>query len=222
MVTKAVINGFYWNLLCHTCTHHTHTHEGKSSLVIQFVENQFVDSYDPTIENSKFTPLSLPPSLLSLPLSLLSLISFFLGLYVHNVMYGYVNINFTTYSLWEGGTLPRTGVPHSACWHCWTGSLCTLRFICTCTCHATGEAIQSFLFWREWTTLLDSEKPLHTRPWNNLYPFATLQSRCTSKAKWVWLPFWTIVGINLVLRPLPIFSVIRRNVEELGVTWRQG
>ncbi len=27
---------------------------GKSSLVIQFVENQFVDSYDPTIENSKF------------------------------------------------------------------------------------------------------------------------------------------------------------------------
>ena len=26
---------------------------GKSSLVIQFVENQFVDSYDPTIENSK-------------------------------------------------------------------------------------------------------------------------------------------------------------------------
>ena len=27
---------------------------GKSSMVIQFVENQFVDSYDPTIENSKF------------------------------------------------------------------------------------------------------------------------------------------------------------------------
>lgn len=26
---------------------------GKSSLSIQFVENQFVDSYDPTIENSK-------------------------------------------------------------------------------------------------------------------------------------------------------------------------
>jgi Ras family protein len=26
---------------------------GKSSLVIQFVENQFVDSYDPTIENSE-------------------------------------------------------------------------------------------------------------------------------------------------------------------------
>lgn len=26
---------------------------GKSSLTIQFVENQFVDSYDPTIENSK-------------------------------------------------------------------------------------------------------------------------------------------------------------------------
>jgi|688.fasta_scaffold1618137_2 Ras family protein len=25
---------------------------GKSSLTIQFVENQFVDSYDPTIENS--------------------------------------------------------------------------------------------------------------------------------------------------------------------------
>ncbi len=25
---------------------------GKSSLVIQFVENQFVDSYEPTIENS--------------------------------------------------------------------------------------------------------------------------------------------------------------------------
>ena len=28
-------------------------HLGKSSLTIQFVENQFVDSYDPTIENSK-------------------------------------------------------------------------------------------------------------------------------------------------------------------------
>lgn len=27
---------------------------GKSSLSIQFVENQFVDSYDPTIENSKY------------------------------------------------------------------------------------------------------------------------------------------------------------------------
>ncbi len=27
---------------------------GKSSLTIQFVENQFVDSYDPTIENSMF------------------------------------------------------------------------------------------------------------------------------------------------------------------------
>ncbi len=27
---------------------------GKSSLVIQFVENQFVDSYDPTIENSEW------------------------------------------------------------------------------------------------------------------------------------------------------------------------
>ena len=27
---------------------------GKSSLTIQFVENQFVDSYDPTIENSKY------------------------------------------------------------------------------------------------------------------------------------------------------------------------
>lgn len=26
---------------------------GKSSLAIQFVENQFVDSYDPTIENSE-------------------------------------------------------------------------------------------------------------------------------------------------------------------------
>lgn len=26
---------------------------GKSSLTIQFVENQFVDSYDPTIENSE-------------------------------------------------------------------------------------------------------------------------------------------------------------------------
>lgn len=26
---------------------------GKSSLTIQFVEGQFVDSYDPTIENSK-------------------------------------------------------------------------------------------------------------------------------------------------------------------------
>lgn len=27
---------------------------GKSSLTIQFVEGQFVDSYDPTIENSKY------------------------------------------------------------------------------------------------------------------------------------------------------------------------
>lgn len=27
---------------------------GKSSLVIQFVEGQFVDSYDPTIENSMY------------------------------------------------------------------------------------------------------------------------------------------------------------------------
>lgn len=26
---------------------------GKSSLTLQFVEGQFVDSYDPTIENSK-------------------------------------------------------------------------------------------------------------------------------------------------------------------------
>lgn len=31
---------------------------GKSSLVIQFVENQFVDSYDPTIENSKLVTLT--------------------------------------------------------------------------------------------------------------------------------------------------------------------
>ena len=30
---------------------------GKSSLTIQFVEGQFVDSYDPTIENSKFVHL---------------------------------------------------------------------------------------------------------------------------------------------------------------------
>ncbi|OQR69652.1 GTP-binding protein Rheb-like [Tropilaelaps mercedesae] len=29
---------------------------GKSSLTIQFVENQFVDSYDPTIENSAYKP----------------------------------------------------------------------------------------------------------------------------------------------------------------------
>lgn len=27
---------------------------GKSSLIIQFVEGQFVDSYDPTIENSTY------------------------------------------------------------------------------------------------------------------------------------------------------------------------
>jgi len=32
------------------------THQGKSSLTIQFVEGQFVDSYDPTIENT-FTKL---------------------------------------------------------------------------------------------------------------------------------------------------------------------
>ena len=31
---------------------------GKSSLTIQFVENQFVDSYDPTIENSKLNFLA--------------------------------------------------------------------------------------------------------------------------------------------------------------------
>lgn len=30
---------------------------GKSSLTIQFVENQFVDSYDPTIENSRHAHL---------------------------------------------------------------------------------------------------------------------------------------------------------------------
>ena len=29
-------------------------HPGKSSLIIQFVENQFVDNYEPTIENSKY------------------------------------------------------------------------------------------------------------------------------------------------------------------------
>jgi hypothetical protein len=33
---------------------------GKSSLTIQFVENQFVDSYDPTIENSKWHTVALP------------------------------------------------------------------------------------------------------------------------------------------------------------------
>lgn len=27
---------------------------GKSSLIIQFVEGHFVDSYDPTIENSQY------------------------------------------------------------------------------------------------------------------------------------------------------------------------
>ena len=32
-------------------------HAGKSSLAVQFVENQFVDSYDPTIENSKHRKL---------------------------------------------------------------------------------------------------------------------------------------------------------------------
>ncbi|KAM8866911.1 ras homolog, mTORC1 binding like 1 isoform 1-T1 [Synchiropus picturatus] len=32
---------------------------GKSSLTIQFVEGQFVDSYDPTIENSKFQFISI-------------------------------------------------------------------------------------------------------------------------------------------------------------------
>ena len=32
---------------------YTFVFTGKSSLTIQFVENQFVDSYDPTIENSK-------------------------------------------------------------------------------------------------------------------------------------------------------------------------
>lgn len=33
---------------------HVFPRSGKSSLTIQFVEGQFVDSYDPTIENSKF------------------------------------------------------------------------------------------------------------------------------------------------------------------------
>lgn len=32
---------------------------GKSSLTIQFVEGQFVDSYDPTIENSECLNLSI-------------------------------------------------------------------------------------------------------------------------------------------------------------------
>lgn len=32
---------------------------GKSSLSIQFVEGQFVDSYDPTIENSKYIDIQL-------------------------------------------------------------------------------------------------------------------------------------------------------------------
>ena len=27
---------------------------GKSSITVQFVERQFVDTYDPTVENSKF------------------------------------------------------------------------------------------------------------------------------------------------------------------------
>ena len=38
---------------------------GKSSLTIQFVENQFVDAYDPTIENSKLF-LSVPHLVCSL------------------------------------------------------------------------------------------------------------------------------------------------------------
>lgn len=36
---------------CYVCMYLPTT--GKSSLTIQFVEGQFVDSYDPTIENSK-------------------------------------------------------------------------------------------------------------------------------------------------------------------------
>lgn len=35
---------------------------GKSSLTIQFVEGQFVDSYDPTIENSKWERVTVTAS----------------------------------------------------------------------------------------------------------------------------------------------------------------
>lgn len=44
------------NFLCldmPVCTELLLSFIGKSSLTIQFVEGQFVDSYDPTIENSK-------------------------------------------------------------------------------------------------------------------------------------------------------------------------
>lgn len=37
---------------------------GKSSLTIQFVEGQFVDSYDPTIEYSKSPSSASPPRIL--------------------------------------------------------------------------------------------------------------------------------------------------------------
>lgn len=45
---------FFFTLICQYILSFLLSFLGKSSLTIQFVEGQFVDSYDPTIENSKY------------------------------------------------------------------------------------------------------------------------------------------------------------------------